>query len=70
MRKEVWAEIKKAKFNYRDKIKTEFRSNNLRKAWNGMKKMIGCHLRGDKAASLEGFNSDSQVAKSLNDFPI
>ena len=36
LRKEVRAEIKKAKFNYREKIEKECKSNNLRTAWNGM----------------------------------
>lgn len=37
LRKEIRAEINKAKVNYKDKIETEFRNKNPRAAWNGMK---------------------------------
>lgn len=41
LRKEIRAEINKAKVNYKDKIETEFRNKNPRAAWNGMKKCLG-----------------------------
>jgi len=54
----VRSEIRNAKLRYKDKMEAELSSNNLKKAWNGMKTMTGLQRRGN----------DKDLADNLNSF--
>lgn len=64
VRKEIRAEIKKAKLRYKEKIEADLRSNNLKKTWKGMKTLIGSNDR----VVLDGFSSDKHLADEFNVF--
>ena len=67
-KKEVRAEIKKAKLRYKDKIEAELSSNNSKRAWNGMKTMTGTQTKNNKKVTLDGYTSDQPLANDLNSF--
>lgn len=60
----IYRQLVSAEIEYKYKIEAEFRSNNQRAAWNGMKLMTGCHDKGRKGVSLDGFNSNIQLVDS------
>ncbi|CAI5677546.1 unnamed protein product [Oreochromis niloticus] len=68
LRKEVRAAIKIAKMRHRNKIEAELSSNNLKRAWLGMKTMAGLQTKGKSNITLEEFTSDKHLADSLNSF--
>ena len=53
---------------YKSKIEAQLKSNNLGSAWSGMKTITGVNEREKKKVELPNFNSDHQLALSLNDF--
>ena len=68
VRKEVRAELEKAKLRYKEKVEAELSSNNTKSAWNGMKTMTGQQVKGSKPICLDGFKSDRELADGLNSF--
>ena len=53
--------------NYKDNIEIEFRINNPRVAWTGMREMTSYFGKWNTAVRLAGFNSDNELADSLNE---
>lgn len=68
LRKQIRAEISKAKGRYKETIERDLTSSNLRNTWDGMKLLTGLSDNGMKSVNLSGFDSDKQLADSLNTF--
>ena len=66
--KEVRAEIKRAKLQYKNKIEERLGSNNLKAAWDGVKRMTGLHKTQNKPFHIPMYKSDSDLSEALNTF--
>ena len=66
--KEVRAEIKRAKLQYKNKIEERLGSNNLKAAWDGVKRMTGLHKTQNKPVHIPMYKSDSDLSEALNTF--
>ena len=66
--KEVRAEIKKAKLQYKNKIEERLGSNNLKAAWDGVKRMVGLQKANKKPVNLPMHKNDNELSEALNTF--
>ena len=66
--KEVRAEIKKAKLQYKNKIEERLGSNNLKAAWDGVKRMIGLQKAHKKPVHLPMHKNYNELSEALNTF--
>ena len=62
------AEIKRAKLQYKNKIEERLGSNNLKAAWDGVKRMTGLHKTQNKPVHIPMYKSDSDLSEALNTF--
>lgn len=66
-KKEVRAEIKRARLQHKNKIEERLGSNNLKAAWDGVKRPTGLHITQNKPIYIPTYESDSDLSE-LNTF--
>lgn len=68
LQKEIKCEIRACKKQYKDKIESQLKTNNLGSVWDSMKYITGVKESTHKKIELSGYNTDLDLAQSLNDF--
>ncbi len=68
LQKEIKHEIRLCKRQYKEKIEGQLKTNNLGSAWDSMKMITRTKESSRKKVQLAGYNSDLELAQSLNDF--
>ncbi len=66
--KELRREISKAKQKYKSEPENEMATRNLGSAWTSMKTIAGLQSSKSSQISMDGFNSETELANSLNGF--
>ena len=64
IQKDINCQIQKCKNDYKEKVENQFKTNNSRQAWQGVKNMIGC----SKKSSTISTSDDQKYAEDLNAF--
>ena len=59
-----------AKFQYKNKIEERLGSNNLKAAWDGVKRMTGLNKTQNKPVHIPMYKSDSDLSEALHIFPF
>ena len=67
-KKEARYEIKRAKLQYKSRTEEKCHSNDLKAVWDGMKAMTSQGNKKHRSITIDGFDSNSELANALNDF--
>ena len=68
IQKDISAQIKRDRANYKDKTEAKFREGNMRDAWKGLKVMSGQHEEKDKTGNSGSQKENAKFVSELNDF--